>query len=75
MPRYRFTLCNACEVEDLGGMMLPDDDAALAFAHRVLRDVCVFEGEADQHPSWMVKVQAGERVIARVPIKASADQT
>jgi hypothetical protein len=39
MDFYRFNLNNSSEIEHLGGVPLPDDDAAIAFGKQVIQDL------------------------------------
>jgi hypothetical protein len=74
MPAYSFVVRNndATEIEKLGAMELANDNAALAFGRRMIRDL-MREG-AEQHAGWTMDVAKGERAVASILFDGGPDQ-
>jgi hypothetical protein len=69
MLAYSFAVRNsATEIEKLGSMELANDDAALAFGKRMIRDL-MREG-AEQYPRWTMDIAEDERAVASIPFDA-----
>ena len=65
MLAYSFAVRNsATEIEKLGSMELANDDAALAFGKRMIRDL-MREG-AKQYAGWTMNVAEDERAVASI---------
>ena len=73
MLAYGFAVRDgATEIEKLGSMTLANDDAALAFGRRMIRDL-MREG-AEQYAGWTMDVAKGERAVASIPFDSGPDQ-
>jgi hypothetical protein len=69
MLAYSFAVRNsATEIEKLGSMELANDDAALAFGKRMIRDL-MREG-AEQYARWTMDIAEDERAVASIPFDA-----
>jgi hypothetical protein len=79
MLTYRFVLRNdgGRRVEGLGSMGLTDDDEALTFGKRVIRDLMLGD---QRFAGWMMDITAGERPVGSIPLelfrpRAGSDDT
>ena len=71
MPNYRFKLHDIrTGSEKLGAAVLTDDDEALAFAKRVIREL--IHSDAKLYTTWTMEVTAGNRSVASVPFESDA---
>ena len=65
MPNYRFKAHDIrTGSEKLGAAVLADDDEALAFAKRVIREL--IHSDAKLYTTWTMEVTAGKRSVASV---------
>jgi hypothetical protein len=65
MPRYRF-IVHAIEVlDDPEGISLPTDEAALAEALKIIRELKRDAG--DEVRDWAVEIAEGDRQVAMIP--------
>ncbi len=65
MPRYYFPVQGTSWLPDPDGTELPDDEAALEHAHRVIRELMQ---DSDEFSGWTIQVtQGGERIVGEVP--------
>jgi hypothetical protein len=70
MPSYRFKFYDPnSRSEKLGAAVLADDDEAVAFAQRVIREL--IHGE-QLYAECMVKITAKEREVASMPFASNA---
>src|SRR3954468_13371070 len=69
MRHYHFVLDDGSGPDGLGGMELRDDDAALAFGKRVIRDL----RQGDRSASGVMLIAEGERTVGVIPFP-SRDQ-
>ena len=70
MPNYRFRAHDSVtSAEKLGASILTDDDEALAFAERVIREL--MQRDAKLYATWTMEVTAGKRSVASVPFESS----
>jgi hypothetical protein len=70
MPHYRFKAHDIrTGSEKLGTAVLADDDEALAFAKRVIREL--INSDAKLYTTWMMEVTAGKRIVASVPFESA----
>ena len=72
MPSYRFKFYDPnSRSEKLGAAVLADDDEAVAFAQRVMRELI----HSDEQPygTWIVTITAKEREVASMPFAATAE--
>jgi hypothetical protein len=70
MPNYRFKAHDRVTgTEKLGAAVLADDDEALAFAKRVIREL--IHRDAKLCATWTMEVTAGSR-IASIPFESDA---
>jgi hypothetical protein len=74
MPNYRFKAHDGSGgAEESGAAVLADDDEALAFANRVIREL--MRRDAERYTSsWTLEITAGTRSVASVPFKSDATQ-
>ena len=73
MLAYSFAVRNgATEIEKLGSMALANDDAALAFGRRMIRDL-MREG-AEQYAGWTMDVAEDERAVGSISFDGGPDQ-
>src|ERR1700689_4375206 len=71
MPNYRFRAHdNVTSAEKLGAAILTDDDEALAFAERVIREL--MQRDAKLYATWTMEVTVGKRSVASVPFESVA---
>lgn len=71
MPNYRFKAHDRdTGAEKLGVAVLADDDEALAFAKRVIRELIHID--AKLFATWTMYVTAGKRSVARVAFKSAS---
>jgi hypothetical protein len=71
MPSYRFKFYDAnSRSEKLGAAVLSDDDEAVAFAQRVMREL--IHSDEKLYAAWMVKITAKERKVASMPFASDA---
>jgi hypothetical protein len=56
--------------EKLGAAVLADDDEAVAFAKRVIREL--IQRDAKLYATWTMEVTAGRRSVASVPFESDA---
>jgi len=64
MIGYQFNLHDDTRHEELGSVALVDDDAAIAFGKRVIRDLL---RKDDEHlHGWTMEIAAGERSVASI---------
>jgi hypothetical protein len=68
MPHYHhFSLHNeGRRIEDLGGVVLEDDTAAIAFSRRVIREL--LHNNPEQHAPWTMNITEDERVVRSIPL-------
>jgi hypothetical protein len=64
MISYQFNLHNYTRVEELGCMMLVDDDAALAFGKQVIRDL--LDNDDEHYIGWTLEITEDERRVASI---------
>jgi hypothetical protein len=70
MPNYQFKAHDIrTGSEKLGAAVLADDDEALAFAKRVIREL--IHNDAKLYITWTMEVTAGKRSIASVPFESA----
>jgi hypothetical protein len=70
MPNYRFKAHGIpTESEKSGAAVLADDDEALAFAKRVIREL--IHSDAKLYSAWTMEVTAGARNVASVPFESA----
>jgi hypothetical protein len=67
MDFYRFSLNNSSEIEHLGGVPLPDDDAATAFGKQVIQDL---KPGHEPCAGGTMLITEGERTVARIPFES-----
>jgi hypothetical protein len=67
MLAYRFVVRNSdtAEIENLGSMQLANDDEALAFGKRMIRDL--IRERAEQYAGWTVDVAEDDRAVGSIP--------
>ncbi len=71
MPSYRFKFYDPnSRSEKLGAAVLADDDEAVAFAQRVMREL--IHSDEQLYATWMVKITAKERKVASMPFASNA---
>jgi hypothetical protein len=71
MPSYRFKFYDPnSRSEKLGAAVLADDDEAVAFAQRVMRELIHSDEQA--YATWMVKITGKEREVASMPFASNA---
>ena len=71
MPSYRFKFYDPnSRSEKLGAAVLADDDEAVAFAQRVMREL--IHSDEQLYVTWVVKITAKERNIASMPFASDA---
>ena len=58
MISYQFNLHNDTGVEELGSMMLVDDDAAFAFGKQVIRDL--LDKDDEHYIGWTMEITEDE---------------
>jgi uncharacterized protein DUF6894 len=69
MPNYRFKAHDIRSgSKKLGAAVLADDDEALAFAKRVIREL--IHSDAKLYTTWTMEVTAGTRSVASVPFES-----
>jgi hypothetical protein len=69
VPNYRFKAHDIrTGSEKLGAAVLADDDEALAFAKRVIREL--IHSDAKLYTTWTMEV-AGKRTVASVPFESA----
>jgi hypothetical protein len=70
MPGYWFKFYDPnSRSEKLGAAVLADDDEAVAFARRVIRELI---GSDEKHATWRVEITARERKVASMPFASAA---
>jgi hypothetical protein len=70
MPNYRFKAHDSVtSTEKVGAAVLADDDEALAFAKRVIREL--IQRDAKLYATWTMEVTAGRRSVASVPFESA----
>jgi hypothetical protein len=70
MPNYWFKAHDSVTgTEKRAAAVLADDDEALAFANRVIRELT--HRDAKLYATWTMEVTAGKRSIARVPFESA----
>jgi hypothetical protein len=63
MPNYRFKAHHSVTgTKKLGAAVLADDDEALAFAKRVIREL--IHRDAKLYATWTMEVTAGRRSVS-----------
>ncbi len=73
MAAYHFALRNPVgDYEDLGYLAMPNDDAALAFGHDVVRDI--LREHAPAYAGSVMEITQGERTIRSVPLYFETNQ-
>jgi hypothetical protein len=71
MPSYRFKFYDPnSRSEKLGAAVLADDDEAVAFAQRVIRELV--HSDEQLYAGWMVKITTKERNVASIPFASHA---
>jgi hypothetical protein len=74
MPNYRFKAHDrGAGAEKSGAAVLADDDEALAFAKRVIREL-MRQDTKRYTTSWTMEITAGTRSIASVPFESDATE-
>jgi hypothetical protein len=75
MPNYRFKAHGgpAGDEEKTGAAVLADDDDALAFANRVIREL-MRQDSKRYTTSWMMEITAGTRSVASLPFEPAATE-
>lgn len=63
-PYYFDVQCYGEEHDDRGGMLMPNDEAALAYAHRIIRELRQAGGYDDPALSLIVRNCAGKTVYS-----------
>lgn len=67
MPHYHFCLQNEGDrIDDLGGLVLANDAAALAFGRRVIREL--LHNNPEQHACWMMDITECDRIVHSIPL-------
>jgi hypothetical protein len=70
MPNYTFKAHDrVTKTEKRGAAVLADDDEALAFAKRVIREL--IHCDAKLYATWMMEVTVGKRSVASVPFESA----
>jgi hypothetical protein len=70
MPGYRFEFYDPnSRSEKLGAAVLADDDEAVAFARRLIRELI---GSDEKHATWRLEITARERKVASMPFASAA---
>jgi hypothetical protein len=65
MRRYFFGIVEtARRHNDLNGQLLPSDEAAKAYAQRIMRELA--EGYEHEIDGWVMEIVENERVVARM---------
>ena len=71
MPNYQFKAHDIrTGSEKIGAAVLADDDEALAFAKRVIREL--IHSDAKLYTTWTMEVTVGTRSVASVPFESDA---
>ena len=71
MPNYRFRAHDSVTgAEKLGAAALADDDEAVAFAKRVIREL--IHRDAKLYATWTMVVTAGSRSVASAAFESDA---
>jgi hypothetical protein len=71
MPSYRFKFYDPISrSEKLGAAVLADDDDAVAFAQRVMRELIHTDDKL--YAKWIVEITARERKVASKPFTYEA---
>jgi hypothetical protein len=70
MAGYRFAIKSTEATEDLGGMDLADDAAAVDFGIEVIRDL--MQRWANQYTGWTMEIKEGDRAVGSVAFTANA---
>jgi hypothetical protein len=71
VPHYRFKAHDIRTGSDkIGAAVLADDDEAVAFAKRVIREL--IRTDAKLYTTWTMEVTAGKRSVASVPFGSDA---
>jgi hypothetical protein len=74
MPNYKFKVHDGgTGSETLGAAVLGDDDEALAFANRVIRELIHHDARL-YTKSWTMEVTAGKRGVASAPFMSEATE-
>ena len=74
MPNYRFKAHDrGAGAEKSGAAVLADDDEALAFAKRVIREL-MRQDTKRYTTSWTMEITAGTRSIANLPFESDATE-
>jgi hypothetical protein len=72
MPNYRFKAHDrGAGAEKSGAAVLADDDEALAFANRVIREL-MRQDTKRYTTSWTMEITAGSRSVASIPFESDA---
>jgi hypothetical protein len=66
MDYYRFILDDSDGTENLGGMSLANDDEAIDFAERIIRDL---EREPGETARSLMLITEGKRIIGSIPFE------
>jgi hypothetical protein len=70
MPNYQFKAHDIrTGSEKLGAAVLADDEEALTFAKRVIREL--IRSDANLYTTWTMEVTAGRRSVASVPFESA----
>ena len=65
---YRFITCdNDSETDELGVMLLNDDDIAWGFGANIVRDL--IRDAPSEHVGWTLEIADGNRAVAHDPIQ------
>jgi hypothetical protein len=71
MPSYRFKFYDPnSRSEKLGAAVLADDNEAVAFAERVMREL--IRSDEELYATWMTKITEKERTVASMPFASEA---
>jgi hypothetical protein len=68
MPRYYFGVRNGHFIHDPSGTILPDDEAARAFAKKVIEQL-MQHGDARQYAGWTIDITTDDRTVGSIPFR------
>jgi hypothetical protein len=71
MGYYHFTVDKSGRIEVLGGTLLADDDAAVAFGKQVIRDL---NHDAKECAGWAMLITEGARTVGAIPFELDASR-
>ena len=71
MPSYRFKFYDPnSRSQKLGAAVLADDDEAVAFAQRVVREL--IHSDEKLYAAWKVEITARQHKVANLPFQSDA---